>query len=63
MFMFMFISNQCIHLWTKAKTSIKILTPDSVKFRLQIKETLVIHDCAAFDSFNVIGKSFECKLW
>ena len=29
------------------------------KVRLQIEETPVIHDCAAFDSLNVNVKSFE----
>ena len=41
----------------------KILSADSVKLRLQIKETLLIQKHEANKSLNVNLKSFECKLW
>ena len=44
-------------------TNPKILSSDSVKLRLQIKETLLIQKHEANKSLNVNLKSFECKLW
>ena len=41
----------------------EILSTDKIKYRLQIKETLLIHDYSASDSLNINVKSFECKLW
>ena len=41
----------------------KILASDNIKIRLQIKETLLIKDLAAYKSLNVNIDSFECKLW
>jgi hypothetical protein len=41
----------------------KILASDNVKIRLQIKETLLIQQLAAFKSLNVNLDSFQCKLW
>ena len=35
----------------------------NIKIRLQIKETLLIKDLAAYRSLNVNINSFKCKLW
>ena len=40
----------------------EILSTDKIKYRLQIKETLLIHDYSASNSLNINVKSFECKL-
>ena len=41
----------------------KVLASDNIKIRLQVKETLLIKDLAAYKSLNVNIDSFECKLW
>ena len=41
----------------------KVLASDTIKIRLQVKETLLIKDLAAYKSLNVNIDSFECKLW
>ena len=41
----------------------KILASDNIKIRLQIKETLLIKDLAAYKYLNVNIDSFDCKLW
>ena len=41
----------------------KVLASDNIKIRLQVKETLLIKDLAAYKSLNVNIDSFKCKLW
>ena len=41
----------------------KVLASDNIKIRLQVKETLLIKELAAYKSLNVNIDSFECKLW
>ena len=40
-----------------------VLATDTLKLRLQVKETLLIKQYAAHKSLNVNTESFECKLW
>ena len=44
-------------------TSPEILDKDSVKLRLQIKETLHIKEQSAYNSLNQNTGSFPLKLW
>ena len=49
---------------TKLIMTIKnVFASDNVKIRLQVKETLLIKELAAYKSLNVNIGSFECKLW
>ena len=41
----------------------KVLASDNIKIRLQVKETLLIKELAAYKSLNVNIDWFECKLW
>ena len=40
----------------------KVLASDNIKIILQVKETLLIKELAAYKSLNVNIDSFECKL-